>query len=232
MNIKSLVCRNRSHVLLYAAAIAVGFSIASGLGVAGIRKLSQRHPAVTTGAQAESSLSPENLSSFADFPLFSVGDEYNGIPLTRVIRHKSPADAPHPENLVILMYGDCTPPSDGGGCAVPLSIRIEPVCDAPPSKFAAAAFSGPPLNVRGATARTTGGHLQIWTETVSISVYAASEATRMDAAGRLANINAVPVTVSNAASTPIATAIAQVPLQAQGMFAPQVTSLPAFAGGC
>ena len=219
--------RFRRHYGLYALALVVGFAVTSGLALHAARGWWE-HSTRAGGAEAGASLAPASLSGIADFPLYSVGDQYDGLPLTKVIRHVSPSGTLHPEDLVLLMYGSCTPSADGGGCAVPLSIRIEPVCNATPASFSAAAFSGDVLSVRGTTARTVGGHLQLWTAQVSISIYARDAATRMDAASRLANITGLPIPVTNAANTPVAAASELGPTQV-GMFVPQTTAFQQFS---
>ena len=115
----------------------------------------------------------EDARAFQGFPLYWLGESYEGLPLTTIIRYQYDPDPPkpaaHSENSVTFIYGSCTP-SAAGGCPPPLSIVVELYCMRPPELFAPAVRSGEPFYVGGALAEYMGLHLRIWTENVTISI--------------------------------------------------------------
>lgn len=125
----------------------------------------------------------DDARAFDEFQLYWVGSEYAGLPLTDIIRYRYEGGA-STENSVSFLYGDCDPasgPFDEGGCALPLTLRIEPYCDKPPELFSA--ISGLDTDIRGAIARTSEGasHATIWTGDVTIGISATQEGGAMDA---------------------------------------------------
>ncbi len=163
----------------------------------------------TTGPQGRDLTVPE-LQSFADFPIYWLGTQHGPYPLERIIRSVftpgsgSPSKA---ENLVLIVYGECTPVREEG-CSPPLTIRIEPACNSRPE---AARAEGPDFEIRAATVGHVGGQIRIWTRDVTITVSGASEQGMIDAADQLTAANGVNfVGVPELASDPF----------------------PPFAGGC
>ena len=59
---------------------------------------------------------------FPDFPLYSVGDSFEGLPLLGMTRRLEARQNPDPvrANFVSFRYGDCTPGPDEFGCPAPL----------------------------------------------------------------------------------------------------------------
>jgi hypothetical protein len=119
----------------------------------------------------------EDARQFDEFPLYWLGDSYEGLPLTKVIRYQYEPEPPIPaetaENVVLFIYGSCTPTGEGG-CPPPLSIRVEPYCEAPPEIFSPAVRQGTPFEIRDATAEQIAGHLRVWTDDAAITIYAAN----------------------------------------------------------
>ena len=111
----------------------------------------------------------EELSAFADFPLYWVGPEYAGLPLTRITRYVPPGGALGSAKIVMLAYGTCEIGENATGCAPPLTIRIETPCR--PSSSYAHAFGDRILDVRGAPAAVITGHLRIWTKGAELTLY-------------------------------------------------------------
>jgi hypothetical protein len=114
----------------------------------------------------------EDARAFDGFDLYWLGESYQDLPLTDIIRYRYEGGA-STENLVLFTYGSCDPPSglfDEGGCALPISIRIEPYCDKPPELFAA--LPGSIEEIRGAEAKglddTDSSRVHLWTSDVSV----------------------------------------------------------------
>jgi hypothetical protein len=122
----------------------------------------------------------EDATNFTEFPLYWLGESYNGLPLTRIIRYRYDPEPPIPavtaEDSVAFIYGTCTP-SPEAGCAPPLQIIVEPYCTRPPEIIAPLANVGSSFDIRGATAQWVTDHLRIWTGDVSTTIFAAEEMT-------------------------------------------------------
>jgi hypothetical protein len=136
----------------------------------------------------------EDAKQFKEFPLYWLGESYEGMPLTKIIRYRYDPEPPIPpteaENIVLFIYGSCTPGPESG-CAPPLSIRVEPYCMKPPERFAPA-VRGEPLEVRGAPAEQISGDLRIWTGEVSIKIFTDGLAAQVEAAEKLRLISEGP----------------------------------------
>jgi hypothetical protein len=116
----------------------------------------------------------EDAQQFREFPLYWLGESYEGLPLTDIVRAKYEYEV-HPqavkfvgqevmkEDLVGFVYGTCDPGNDGG-CAPPLVIRVEPYCVNPNLKVKKAFTPGPPFDIRGALAQEEAGKLVVKTD--------------------------------------------------------------------
>jgi hypothetical protein len=68
----------------------------------------------------------------ANFSVFSLGNSFEGLPLTAVFRR---CDAPDPlaggyrGNLVSFIYGDCTPVVANDNCPAPVEVQSWPACE-------------------------------------------------------------------------------------------------------
>ena len=129
----------------------------------------------------------EDAKQFREFPLYWLGESYEGLPLTKIIRYRYDPEPPIPateaENIVLFIYGSCTPGPDSG-CAPPLSIRVEPYCMKPREGFAPA-VRGAPFEVRGVPAEQIAGDLRIWTSAVSVKIFTDGQAAQVEAAEKL-----------------------------------------------
>lgn len=132
----------------------------------------------------------EFASEFADFPVYWVGEEFQGHPLRHIVRSVfSPQDGSPTENKVAFIYGACTTGGEGG-CAPPLQIIIEPYCLVPPSLIDPSRVASGPSKVRGgAEAVAVGGGLRIWTGDVTIKIYAATQQLMDDATAAFVSAN-------------------------------------------
>ena len=136
----------------------------------------------------------EDARAFQEFPIYWVGERFGEWGLSSVIRYEyePPAGSTREsaESTVVFIYGRCEiEPGVEGGCPPPLSIRIEPYCGARPDLVSDVVKQGEVFPFRGAQAQRMIGHLRIWTDDVSISVFgeedvvtqAAQELRRIDA---------------------------------------------------
>ena len=130
----------------------------------------------------------ESVAEFQDFPLYWVGLEFQGLPLTGIIRSYGTHLTP-PEDHVILKYGTCTP-SPGAGCGVPLQIRVEPYCNAQRGGgYAPEATEDTVFQVRGASAQYISGGLRLWMGDVTVRVSAGPEEEELNVAEALVAAN-------------------------------------------
>ncbi len=131
----------------------------------------------------------EDAKQFDEFPLYWLGESCEGLPLTNIIRSYYDPEPPIPaveaENAVVFIYGSCTPDASGG-CAPPLSIRVEPYCMRPPQQIASGVKVGEPISVRNAVGQyISGDHLRVWTQNVSIAVFTRDSGSQLGAAENL-----------------------------------------------
>ncbi len=126
----------------------------------------------------------EDAKHFKEFPLYWLGESYEGLPLTKIIRYR------YDENIVLFIYGSCTPGPDSG-CAPPLSIRVEPYCMKPPERISPA-VRGTPFEVRGAVAEQISGDLRIWSGEVSVKVFTEGAASQVEAVEKLRLVSEGP----------------------------------------
>lgn len=143
----------------------------------------------------DSTFSVEAAKEFDRFPLYWVGEEFQGLPLTGISRSYRPHLFP-PEDDVVFLYGEsCTP---GGGCSIPLQILVEPYCYTQPGMIASEAKEGEVFKVRGADAQYISSGLRLWMGSVSVRIGAAPE--RMEAVAQaLVTANALEATAAGAA---------------------------------
>lgn len=128
----------------------------------------------------------ESLKTFEAFPLYWVGQEFEGLPLSGVVRLADP-ETMVPEDNVTIHYGVCDPGSEG--CSPPLQIRIEPYCYRP-QDLLAPGEAGPLLAVRGAEALSLGPEgLVVWTGTVAVTISAGSAEQAMRVADTMVAAN-------------------------------------------
>ncbi len=120
----------------------------------------------------------EDARQFDQFSLFWLGEEFEGLPLRNIVNASS-------EKVVIFIYGSCNPRGEGG-CAPPLSVRVEPCSHEPPGRSLSKDYAGSPYEIRGAQAVFVGDHLRVWTRDVTVTIFAESGlATRAAGALRL-----------------------------------------------
>lgn len=131
----------------------------------------------------------DDARAFTAFPLYWVGEEYEGFRLDVIKRVKSdptPGEmGMYPQDGVFFIYDDgrCqpTPGPDtlqvdaGWSCAPPLSIRIDKACLYPPGLYGSEALSKLSYR-RGATVlEESTGKLRAWSGDVAISIFVHAE---------------------------------------------------------
>jgi hypothetical protein len=137
----------------------------------------------------------EDVREFEGFPVYWLGESFQGLPLERVARMDDPGGFPgkpynDPWHEVRFIYGTCTIPPGESSCRVPLSIDIRPYCEVPPEIVADAVKTGPPEEIRGAVVQRTGkSSMLVWTDNVSIGIHATDPAVADAAAQNLVRLN-------------------------------------------
>jgi hypothetical protein len=127
----------------------------------------------------------DDAREFEDFAVLWAGQEFQGIELERVIRHRTPEGTLVPEDLMLFMYGTCDPgPQEG--CAVPLSISNENcrVSQSPVPPAGAPFFRGGGVIADGGEDATV-----VWTADVRVKIYAGDAELRQAAAAALVALN-------------------------------------------
>lgn len=141
----------------------------------------------------------EQAASFRVFPVYWLGEEFEGLRLTAILRAYQPEDprlsihgrGPRGQNAFIFVYGTCQPRGgDQPSCPPPLAVRVEPYCDMRPEMFDPVLPRGDPFEVRGAIAQKVGSHLRVWTGNVGITIFTTlSDDVAVRAAQALRSLN-------------------------------------------
>jgi Tol biopolymer transport system component len=69
-----------------------------------------------------------SVRSFPGYPLYAVGNKFEGRPLTTVDRERSPAGAPIPSDSTTFIYAPCDEQRRGAGCSDQIQVQIWPAC--------------------------------------------------------------------------------------------------------
>jgi hypothetical protein len=143
-----------------------------------------------------SDLSVEGAAVFPDFPLYAVGESFEGLSLTGMTRRVEARTAPDPAraNFVGFRYGDCTPSGDSG-CPAPLEIQVWPACERNFASYSLTPAGDPlpheRLTVRGVPAAffEEGKRLEVYTGSVTVVLFAQEKAQLLRAANELRGAN-------------------------------------------
>jgi hypothetical protein len=146
--------------------------------------------ATPAGQSVADSESLASASRFDGFPLYSVGERFEGLPLAQVVGAANP-DA----EAVSFIYGTCSvPPGAEGGCATPLVVQVWDRCArthldyAPEVANAAISF-----RLRGASAydydSVEPGRLELELSSSTIVIFADSQRLARHAAEALTGVN-------------------------------------------
>jgi len=109
----------------------------------------------------------QTARDFKGFPLYWLGESFESLALTNA--HIVPEALAPTLDEVRFIYGTCTPPPGGEGCALPLDILVEPLCFTPPERIGVTRADA--QDFRGAKALWIGDHLRIWTGDTTIAIF-------------------------------------------------------------
>jgi hypothetical protein len=73
----------------------------------------------------------ERLRNFQDFPIYWLGESYEGLPLASVYQDDFGLEGARRKPQFTLEYGSCIIEAGQEGCGIPLSIFISPYCESP-----------------------------------------------------------------------------------------------------
>jgi hypothetical protein len=110
-----------------------------------------------------------------NFPYFSVGSSFEGLPVTHMMRGCGDGKATRrrsPTNEVTIGYGSCQIPSGATGCTLPIDVNSYPACQRNLSQFDVA--HGPPIKWKSGAITVAfegGGSVDIYTGRSTITIY-------------------------------------------------------------
>jgi hypothetical protein len=168
-----------------AAAVAlVSLSIAGGIFVRERLFDAASPPA----ASAERLQCDQLLQSFNAYPLLYLGEEFDGFPLRRCTRRQTPEKYDQAGNVrepatdfVLFIYGSCTPPATGEGCASPIQVLSDPPCG-PKIVEEAKDYT---VNARGSDVIVKhDGSVRIETGGYNVTIYATASSGALDIASQ------------------------------------------------
>ena len=149
-------------------------------------------------ASVPSAATTTSVAAFDEFPLYGLGDVFDDLPLTAVVKRDDP---PTPgervrASYVAFIYGDCVAHAEAG-CPPPLEIQVWPACERTISDYSLTP-AGDPLPheatfVRGVPAAFFEDHLrlELYTANVTIVVFGLDAAQVRRAASALRAVNAL-----------------------------------------
>ena len=124
----------------------------------------QAESADPNAVAGNSNMSVEEAREFSEFPLYWLGETYEGLELTTLLGSK---------NSVSFLYGKCVVrPAGEGGCPQPFQVYVQPLCDSRPGTAHPMVHAGELFTLRGALAQEyTDGHLQLGIGAVSVTLF-------------------------------------------------------------
>ena len=122
----------------------------------------QTESADPNAVAGKSNMSVEEARAFSEFPLYWLGETYEGLELTTLLEVK---------NVVTFLYGKCVIRGDGG-CPAPFQVVIRPLCLSRPGTAHPSVHAGELFSLRGALAQEyTDGHLQLGIGSASVTLF-------------------------------------------------------------
>jgi len=171
--------------------------LGSMLGCGSERRAGKPEPAA--GAPTSSAVLPcTEEDEPTNFVVYSLGTEFEGLPLNSQERHCSyaPPGAPPQvrQNVVLYTYGTCEPPPGEGGCPPPVSVQTKPRCE---TGFSPASHHNPLAGkerIRGVDARVYDGgyRLEVQSGGSMVTIFADSRAQLLRAGRALVKAPAKP----------------------------------------
>jgi len=125
------------------------------------------------------------VESFADYPLFWLGERFGDFNLQTAqhVKYSAPAGA-RPADRVTFIYGECVPVDGAERCAVPAQIQVQPACAVLPAWIEEGAKAGPLQTLAGGARlqRFADGHVLIWTGEVVVDITVAADPSMLNRA--------------------------------------------------
>jgi hypothetical protein len=112
----------------------------------------------------------QRIKDFRDHPVFWLGAEFDGLPLTRVEFIDYGERGERRAREVVLTYGTCVIERGQEGCGIPLSIHASRFCETSPAFEIIEGASGR-ADVRGAEVYTSGTGSSLWLRTSNVAVH-------------------------------------------------------------
>lgn len=174
--------------------------LALGVGVGAFAYSALGAPEEPVFGSTHSDFSVAGAAAFPDFPLYAVGQRFEGLSLTGITRRLDAPVPPDPTraNFVAFRYGDCAP-LDGEGCPAPLELQVWPACERTFSSYSLTPAGDPlphqRLKVRGVPAAffEGGRRLELYTGSVSVVMFGQGRAQLLRAAEALQGVNGAGV---------------------------------------
>jgi hypothetical protein len=143
-----------------------------------------------------SAFTPTSVRGFNDFPVFSLGDSFESLPMTAILRRdqeeRRPDGTRSVRDYVSFVYGDCDP--GGQGCAPPFEVQVWPACARSSSEYTLTPDGDPlpaeHLTLRGVPAAffEAGQRLELYSGSVTIVIFGSERTELLRAALALRQI--------------------------------------------
>jgi len=131
-----------------------------------------------TAASSPGPVTRDEAAQFDGYPLLWLGESFEGLPLTDIVRAISSDDpnysTPTGQDAFYFIYGDCTPSADGG-CAPPLQVLVTPRCFNPPEAYNYLKSGTTPVRGQGQLKTDIPGGPVLWTGGIAVSIYTSPE---------------------------------------------------------
>jgi len=174
--------RANTRLKLTLSAVAICAAVIAGIGYA----LDQRERQATPPPRGNFDVA--RAARFDEFTLYFLGQSFEGLPLTAVLRRRERPVRGEPvrANFVSFLYGDCQP-VDENDCALPLEAAQNwPLCERSPALYTEAGrpLVGKRLTVRGVPARIfeDGTRLELYTGRTTVVLFGRPDQIRRAAA--------------------------------------------------
>lgn len=159
--------RSRSNAITHVVLAAIALASAGALACHGS---APKGGVPAASAQREGGLQNDEIARFSSFPLFWLGDSFDGLELTYVDEVNRPALLASPaEHSVTFIYGSCEPTSEAS-CPAPIQITIYGTCG--PELAPRVAKAAPPVRGARATKASSPGQLYLESEYSKIMIIA------------------------------------------------------------
>jgi hypothetical protein len=156
------------------AAVVIGAALVAAL-VVGLWAAFGQGGVTETATATRINWTLADVRTFNEYPVYYLGQQYQGLPLVEIIRTDWPGSFPddpklnRPDHDVTFIYGDCEIPPGEESCPAPLAVIVRPESEVPYE--AVKGTLGPPECARGAKVQALkSGTTQLWTGDVTIAI--------------------------------------------------------------